>query len=227
MDEEQIPSEGMNETEPINIVPQRAKHKVHLLNIIGQIEGHTVLPPQNKTTKYEHVVPQLTVVEQDEEIEGLMVTLNTVGGDVEAGLAIAEMISTMSKPTVSLVIGGGHSIGVPLAVATDYSFISQSATMTLHPIRMTGLIIGATQTYEYFDKVQKQVVHFIERNSNIAGERLKELMLATGQISNDIGTILFGHEAVEKGIINEVGGVGDAFRKLYEQIELRAKPKPE
>lgn len=191
MEEEQIVDSAEEELppqEPQNAPsPAKPKHKIYLLNIIGQIEGHTILPPQNKTTKYEHVIPQLTVVEEDQEIEGLLVTLNTVGGDVEAGLAIAEMINTMSKPTVSLVIGGGHSIGVPLAVAADYSFITQSATMTLHPIRMNGLVIGAAQTYEYFDNVQKQVMGFIERNSGIKATELQQLMANTGQISNDIG----------------------------------------
>ncbi|MCL2739813.1 MAG: ATP-dependent Clp protease proteolytic subunit [Oscillospiraceae bacterium] len=209
---------------PIGVItPEKSKHKVFCLNIIGHVEGHALLSPQQKTTKYEHVIPQLTLVEEDDTIEGLLVTLNTVGGDVEAGLAIAEMISTMGKPTVSLIIGGGHSIGVPLATSSNYSFIAQSATMTLHPIRMTGLVIGASQTYEYFDKVQQQVMRFIERNSKIKYAELKKLMNATGQISNDVGTILFGHEAVEKGIIDSVGGIREAFDKLYEMIEKKKK----
>lgn len=199
--------------------PEKARHRVHVLNIIGQIEGHQSLSSNNKTTKYEHVIPQLTIVEEDTEIEGLLIILNTVGGDVEAGLAIAEMIAGISKPTVSIVIGGGHSIGVPLAVAANYSFIAQTATMTLHPIRMSGTIIGASQTYEYFEKVQQQVLSFIDRNSRISTTRLKRLTSATGQISNDIGTILFGEEAVKLGIINSVGTIGDAFAKLYKLIE--------
>jgi len=224
MDEENKNEEAEQPQEPNNlgtIAAKKPRHKVFCLNIIGQVEGHTILPEQQKTTKYEHVIPQLSVIEEDESFEGLLVTLNTVGGDVEAGLAIAEMISTMSKPTVSLIIGGGHSIGVPMAVAANYSFITRSATMTIHPIRMTGLVIGASQTYEYFDKVQQQVMSFIERNSNISAENLNKLMLSTGKISNDIGTILFGHEAVEKGLVDAVGGIREAFDKLYEMIETR------
>ncbi|WP_461247751.1 ClpP family protease [Treponema sp. R6D11] len=199
--------------------PEKAKHRVHVLNIIGQIEGHASLSSQTKTTKYEHVIPQLTIVEQDTEIEGLLIILNTVGGDVEAGLAIAEMIAGLSKPTVSIVIGGGHSIGVPLAVSANHSYIAKTATMTLHPIRMSGTIIGASQTYEYFEKVQQQVLSFIERNAKITIPKLKRLTSATGQISNDIGTILFGEEAVRLGIIDDVGAISDAFAKLYELIE--------
>jgi ATP-dependent protease ClpP protease subunit len=196
-----------------------ARHKICTLNIIGQIEGHVCLPPQNKTTKYEHVLPQLALVEENDDIEGLLVLLNTVGGDVEAGLAIAEMISTISKPTVSLVLGGGHSIGIPLAVSCNYSFISPSATMTMHPIRMTGLVIGASPTWEYFEKVQSQVLSFIARNSAVSEAKLKKLMLSTGKISNDIGTILFGEEAVSLKLINSLGGIGEAVSKLYEMIE--------
>jgi len=210
---------------PIGVITAKPKHRIYCLNIIGQVEGHSLLPPTQKTTKYEHVIPQLTIVEEDDTIEGLLVTLNTVGGDVEAGLAIAEMINSMTKPTVSLIIGGGHSIGVPMAVAANYSFITQSATMTLHPIRMTGLVIGASQTYEYFDKVQQQVMSFIERNSKVSAKQLNKLMSATGQISNDIGTILFGTEAVEKGIIDAVGGIRDAFGKLHGMIDGRKKKR--
>ena len=197
---------------------KNAPHKVHCLIIIGQIEGHVILPPHNKTTKYEHVLPQLITIEEDKSIEGLLVILNTVGGDVEAGLAIAEMISSMSKPTVSLVLGGGHSIGVPLAVAAKHSFIVPSATMTIHPIRMNGLVIGAIQTYEYFDKVQERVVSFVTTNSKISNHDFLELMLKTGELANDVGTILFGEEAVTKGIIDEVGGVSNALSKLYSLI---------
>lgn len=224
--EEQEQQPNTENLTPIGVItPGKPKHRVYCLNIIGQVEGHSLLPPTQKTTKYEHVIPQLTIVEEDQSIEGLLVTLNTVGGDVEAGLAIAEMISTMSKPTVSLIIGGGHSIGVPMAVAANYSFITQSATMTLHPIRMTGLVIGASQTYEYFDKVQQQVMSFIERNSKIKAAQLNKLMLASGKISNDIGTILFGPEAVDKGIIDSVGGIKDAFEKLHSMIEARKKKR--
>lgn len=201
------------------------KGNIHCLTIIGQIEGHMVLPPQNKTTKYEHVMPQLVAIEEDDEIDGLLIILNTVGGDVEAGLAIAEMIASMSKPTVSLVLGGGHSIGVPMAVATRYSFIAPSATMTIHPIRLSGMIIGVPQTYEYFDKMQERVVQFVSKNSNISKERFRELMLKTGELANDIGTVLFGEEAVKNGLIDEVGGLSDALKKLNEFIKDYKKGK--
>lgn len=221
-EEIEVEEKPENQLNQIGVVlPLRTKHRILPLNIIGQIEGHTVLPSQNKTTKYEHIIPILIAAEQDLEIEGILITLNTVGGDVEAGLAIAEIISTLSKPTVSLVTGGGHSIGVPLAVASDYSFITESATMTLHPIRMSGMVIGATQTYEYFNKVQQQVMSFIEKHSHIKKNKLERLMLSSGNISNDIGIILFGAEAVEKGIINAVGGIADAFNKLHELIEKK------
>jgi ATP-dependent protease ClpP protease subunit len=195
------------------------KGNIHCLTIIGQIEGHVILPPQNKTTKYEHVIPQLVAIEEDNEIDGLLLVLNTVGGDVEAGLAIAEMIASMSKPTVSLVLGGGHSIGVPMAVSTKYSFIAPSATMTIHPLRLNGLIIGVPQTYEYFDKMQERVVQFVSNNSSITKERFRELMLKTGELAHDVGTVLFGEEAVKNGIIKEVGGLASSLKKLYEFIE--------
>ncbi len=194
---------------------------IHCLTIIGQIEGHIILPPQNKTTKYEHVIPQLVAIEENIEIDGLLLILNTVGGDVEAGLAIAEMISSMSKPTVSLVLGGGHSIGVPMAVSTDFSFIAPSATMTIHPIRLNGMVIGVPQTYEYFDKMQERVVQFVTKNSSITRERFRELMLKIGELANDVGTVLFGEEAVRNGIISSVGGLSCALDKLYELISLK------
>jgi ATP-dependent protease ClpP protease subunit len=196
---------------------------IHCLTIIGQIEGHIILPPQNKTTKYEHVIPQLVAIEENDDIEGLMLILNTVGGDVEAGLAIAEMISSMSKPTVSLVLGGGHSIGVPMAVSTNYSMIAPSATMTIHPIRLNGMVIGIPQTYEYFDKMQERVVQFVSKNSSITKERFRELMLKTGELANDVGTVLFGEEAVKNGLICEVGGLSQALNKLYELIALNRR----
>lgn len=195
------------------------KGNIHCLTVIGQIEGHMVLPPQNKTTKYEHVIPQLVAIEQDPQIEGLLLILNTVGGDVEAGLAIAEMIASMSKPTVSLVLGGGHSIGVPMAVSTNHSFIAPSATMTIHPLRLNGMIIGVPQTYEYFDKMQERVVEFVSKNSNVTRERFRELMLKTGELANDVGTVLFGEEAVKNELIDDVGGLAEALKKLYEFIE--------
>lgn len=207
----------------VSVVPSNAKHKVHYLTIIGQIEGHVALPPQNKTTKYEYVIPQLITVEEDIAIEGLMVILNTVGGDVEAGLAIAEMIANISKPTVSLVLGGGHSIGVPLAVAADYSFVAPSATMTIHPIRINGTMIGASQTYEYFNRVQEQIISFIVKHSKVSAEHFRNLMLSTGNLANDIGTILYGDEAVKAGIIDDVGGISIAIKKIYSMIEKNKK----
>jgi len=197
------------------------KGNIHCLTIIGQIEGHIILPPQNKTTKYEHVIPQLVAIEENPEIDGLLLILNTVGGDVEAGLAIAEMIASMSKPTVSLVLGGGHSIGVPMAVSTDYSYIAPSATMTIHPIRLSGMVIGVPQTYEYFDKMQERVVRFVSNNSRISRKAFRELMLKTGELANDVGTVLFGEEAVKKKLICAVGGLSDALNKLYELIAQR------
>ncbi len=202
------------------------KDNIHCLNIIGQIEGHIVLPSQNKTTKYEHVIPQLVAIEDDEKIDGLLILLNTVGGDVEAGLAIAEMIAGMQKPTVSLVLGGGHSIGVPLAVASKYSFIAPSATMTIHPVRMNGMIIGVPQVFDYFDKMQDRIVAFIAQNSNINERDFKKLMFETKEIANDVGTVLFGEETVKHGIIDSVGTVHDALTKLHEMIgEKKEKEK--
>jgi ATP-dependent protease ClpP protease subunit len=200
-------------------VPKPAKSRIHCLTIIGQIEGHMILPQQNKTTKYEHVIPQLVAIEENDEIEGLLVILNTVGGDVEGGLAMAEMLSSLSKPTVSLVLGGGHSIGVPLSVSCDYSFIAPSATMTIHPIRMNGLIIGVPQTYEYFDKMQERVVQFICKHSDISRYELRKLMLKTGELANDVGSVLFGEEAVSHGIIDEVGGLAEAIKRLHKMID--------
>lgn len=174
-----------------SVETKNPRGNIHCLNIIGQVEGHMVLPPQNKTTKYEHVLPQLIAIEENPEIDGLMVLLNTVGGDVEAGLAIAEMIAGMSKPTVSLVLGGGHSIGVPLAVATDYSFIAPTATMTVHPLRMNGVVIGVMQTFQYFQNMQDRIIDFVVSNSNISYDKFKQLMLTTDEIANDVGSILF------------------------------------
>ncbi len=194
-------------------------NSIHVMTIIGQVEGHTVLPPQNKTTKYEHIIPQLVAVEQNPAIKGLLIILNTVGGDVEAGLAMAEMIKTISKPTVSLVLGGGHSIGVPIAVSTDYSFIAETATMTIHPVRLTGLVISVPQTYEYLDKMQERIVRFVAANSNISTDKFKELMFRTGELARDIGTVLVGKDAITNGLIDEVGGLGSSVRKLKQMIE--------
>ncbi|SHI70828.1 ATP-dependent protease ClpP, protease subunit [Clostridium amylolyticum] len=195
------------------------EERIQILPIIGQIEGHLNLPPQTKSTKYEHVIPQLISMEQSDKVKGILIILNTIGGDIEAGLAIAEMINSLSTPTVSLVIGGGHSIGVPLATSADYSFISPSATMILHPIRMNGLIIGVPQTFEYFNKMQERINDFIVRTSNINRDSLKKLMLQTDELLNDMGTILIGNQAVEYGIINEVGGVKESLKKLEELID--------
>src|SRR6478735_1479215 len=201
-------------------VPQMSKDsKIHCLTIVGQIEGHMQLPPQNKTTKYEHVIPQIVAIEQDPKIEGLLIILNTVGGDVEAGLAIAEMIASLSKPSVSIVLGGGHSIGVPIAVSTDYSYIAGTATMTIHPIRLTGLVIGVPQTFEYLDKMQERVINFVREHSHISEEKFKELMFSKGNLTRDIGTNVVGGDAVSYGLINEVGGVAQAIKKLNELIE--------
>ena len=191
---------------------------VQYINIIGSIEGHSVLPAENKTTKYEHLIPQLIAVEENPGLKGLLVILNTVGGDVEEGLALAEMISTLSKPSVSLVLGGGHSIGIPLATATDYSFIARTATMTLHPIRTTGLVITSETTFEYMRKTQERVVDFIEEHSGAEREEIIRLMNCNDNMSNDVGTILFGREAVEAGIIDEVGGISQAIGKLRSMI---------
>lgn len=200
-------------------VPQLSHDSsIHCLTIIGQIEGHIQLPPQNKTTKYEHVIPQIVAIEQNPKIEGLLIVLNTVGGDVEAGLAIAEMLASLSKPTVSIVLGGGHSIGVPIAVSCDYSFIAETATMTIHPVRLTGLVIGVPQTFEYLDKMQDRVVNFVTKHSNITEEKFKELMFSKGNLTRDIGTNVVGNDAVDYGLIDGVGGVGQAIMKLNELI---------
>ena len=192
---------------------------IQILPIIGQIEGHQVLPAQTKSTKYEHVIPQLISMERNEKVKGVLIILNTVGGDVEAGLAIAEMINSLSKPTVSIVIGGGHSIGVPLATSSSYSFITPSATMIVHPIRMNGFVIGVAQTFNYFQKMQERIDNFIVRTSKIKKEDLKEMMLKSDELLNDMGTILIGNQAVECGIIDEEGGIKDALNKLRELIK--------
>lgn len=200
-----------------------AKHLIHCLNIIGQVEGHYILPPQNKTTKYEHIIPALVAIEQDRSIEGLVIILNTVGGDVEAGLAIAELVAGMKTPTVSLVVGGGHSIGVPLAVCAKRSFIVPSATMTIHPVRMNGLVLGVPQTLSYFDKMQERIVRFVTDNSGISPDVFRELMMTTGELMMDVGTVLDGERAVEVGLIDELGGLSDAIECLYEMIEAGGK----
>ncbi|CAM4018716.1 translocation-enhancing protein TepA [Bacillus manliponensis] len=204
-------------------VPQMNESRIHCLTIVGQIEGHVQLPPQNKTTKYEHIIPQIVAIEQNPKIEGLLILLNTVGGDVEAGLAISEMVASLSKPTVSLVLGGGHSIGVPIAVSTNYSYIAETATMTIHPIRLTGLVIGVPQTFEYLDKMQERVVRFVTKHSKVTEDRFKELMFAKGNLTRDIGTNVVGGDAVKYGLIDDVGGIGQAIQKLNELIDAKMK----
>lgn len=201
--------------------------RVHLLNIIGEIEGHECLPSNSKTTKYEHVIPQLAALEDSRSIQGLLVLINTVGGDVESGLAIAEMIASLSKPTVSLVLGGSHSIGVPLAVSTDYSLIVPTGTMMIHPVRMNGLIIGVAQTFDYFQKIQDRICGFITSHSRISDERLMKLMLETGELTKDVGSVLVGKQAVEEGLIDGIGGIHEAFAKLRELIREEGSHRKE
>lgn len=202
-----------------SITEEGEKHSIHCLAVIGQIEGHRSMSGNDKTTKYEHVLPQLAAIEESPEIDGLLVMLNTIGGDVEAGLAIAELIASMKTPTVSLVLGGGHSIGVPLAVASRYSFIAPSAAMTIHPVRMNGLILGVPQTYYYFEKVQDRVVRFVTRNSKISEQKYRELMLKTGELATDVGSLISGEEAVDIGLIDALGGLSDALAKLHAMID--------
>lgn len=221
----EIPQEEQTLTDDLRSIIQTGsvttygKHVIHCLTIIGQIEGHYILPSQNKTTKYEHVMPQLVAIEQDKDIKGLMILINTVGGDVEAGLAIAELIAGMSKPTVSIVLGGGHSIGVPLAVSAKRSFIVPSATMTIHPVRMNGLVLGVPQTLSYFEKMQDRIVRFVTENAAISSERFRELMMTTGELVMDVGTVLNGEDAVKEGLIDELGGLSDAVSCLYRMID--------
>jgi ATP-dependent protease ClpP protease subunit len=202
-----------------SITVEKNGHFIHCLTIIGQIEGHYILPSQNKTTKYEHVIPQLVAIEESKEIEGLLIILNTVGGDVEAGLAIAELLSTMKTPTASLVLGGGHSIGVPLAVSCRKSFIVPSATMTVHPVRLNGLVLGVPQTLSYFEKMQDRIVNFVETNSKISAEDFRSLMMKTGELIMDVGTVLDGDGAVQSGLIDELGGLSNALEFLNKTIE--------
>jgi ATP-dependent protease ClpP protease subunit len=195
------------------------KGNIYTLTIIGQVEGHQVLPETAKTTKYEHVLPLLAGIEESDEIDGLLLLLNTVGGDIEAGLAIAEMIAGMKKPTVSLVLGGGHSIGIPLAVCTKKSFITPTASMTVHPVRMTGIVVGAPQTFRYFQRIQEQIADFVTANSGISREKFENYMMATGEMATDVGTILYGKEAVNSGLIDHLGGLSDALAALHQMID--------
>lgn len=217
--EECVESDESSGIETGSITVLKDGHFIHCLTVIGQIEGHYILPSQNKTTKYEHVIPQLVAIEESQEIEGLLIILNTVGGDVEAGLAIAELLSTMTTPTASLVLGGGHSIGVPLAVSCERSFIVPSATMTVHPVRMSGLVLGVPQTLSYFEKMQDRIVNFVVGNSEISEEDFRALMMKTGELVMDVGTVLDGEEAVSCGLINELGGLSDALSFLENRIK--------
>jgi len=206
-----------------SVTARSSKGVIHCLTIVGQIEGHQILPPQNKTTKYEHVMPQLAAIEESDEIDGLLILLNTVGGDIEAGLALAELIRGMKKPTVSLVLGGGHSIGVPLAVAAKRSFIAPSAAMTIHPVRLNGVIIGVPQTFAYFEKIQERIVKFVTQCTHITEEKFKEYMLRTGELAADVGSVIYGEEAVAEGLIGALGGLSDALGALHEMIAERRK----
>ena len=201
------------------------KGNIYTLTIIGQVEGHQVAPETVKTTKYEHVLPLLSGIEESDDIDGLLLLLNTVGGDIEAGLAIAEMIAGMKKPTVSLVLGGGHSIGIPLAVCTKKSFITPTASMTVHPVRMTGLVVGAPQTYRYFQRIQEQIADFVTANSKISRKVFEEYMMATGEMATDVGTILYGKEAVASGLIDRMGGISDALGALHKMIRKQKNEK--
>ena len=215
-EEDQAVNEQIKDMGQVTLEENSGKHRIHLLTIIGEVEGHESAPNHSKTTKYEHVLPKLAMIEDDQNVDGLLVLLNTVGGDVEAGLAIAEMIASLSVPTVSLVLGGGHSIGVPMAVSADYSFVVPSATMVIHPVRSNGMFIGVAQTYRNMEKIQDRITSFIAGHSHITQQRLEELMLDTRTLVKDVGTLLDGREAVKEGLIDEVGGISRALEKLHE-----------
>ncbi len=219
-EKEEHTDKRIEEVGQITLDENKEHQDIHLLSIIGEIEGHDNLGGNSKTTKYEHVLPQLAAIEDSKDIKGVLVILNTVGGDVEAGLAIAEMLASLSKPTVSLVLGGSHSIGVPIAVSTDYSFIVPTGTMVIHPVRMNGMVIGVRQTFDYFKAIQDRITGFVCGHCDISKSRLEELMMETGILTKDVGTILVGEQAVNNGIINEVGGIDKAIRKLHELIEI-------
>ncbi len=215
--------ENISQIKELGTTPSNTNDRIQMLPIIGQIEGHAVLPPQTKATKYEHTIPQLISMQQNDQVKGILIVLNTVGGDVEAGLAISEMIASIDKPTVSIVIGGGHSIGVPLATSSNYSFITPSATMIVHPVRMNGFVIGVAQTFHYFKKMQERINNFIVRTSKIKKEDLESMMLKSDELLNDMGTMLIGEQAVECGLIDEVGGIKEALNKLNSLIEEKEK----
>jgi len=224
-EKEEIEDRKVNEYGQVTLEKNEKDYKIHLVSIIGEVEGHECMNQQHKTTKYEHILPQMASIEDSQDVDGVLVLINTVGGDVEAGLAIAEMIASVSKPTVSLVLGGSHSIGVPLATSTDYSFIVPTGTMIIHPVRINGMVIGVTQTFEYMERIQDRILNFIVDHSKISYEEVRSLMLDTKQLTKDIGSILVGKEAVEKGIIDEVGGIDSALKKLYEMIEKNQESK--
>ena len=217
-EEEKQKDERIERLGQVTLDNNKEKHNIHLLTIIGEVEGHDNLSGSAKTTKYEHILPQLAAIEDSREIQGVMVLLNTMGGDVEAGLSIAEMIASLTKPTVSLVLGGSHSIGVTIAVSTDYSYIVPSGTMVIHPVRMNGMVIGVPQTFDYFKQIQDRITGFVCAHCSIGKDRLEHLMMETGVLTKDVGTILVGQEAVDEGIINEVGGIREAMRKLHGMI---------
>ena len=219
MNQDEKKDNSIEEYGQMTLENENGRRMIHLLSIIGEVEGHENAPGTSKTTKYDHVLPMLAALEEDKCVEGMLVLLNTSGGDVDAGLAIAEMIASLSIPTVSLVLGGSHSIGVPLAVSADYSFIVPTGTMMIHPVRMSGMIIGATQTYEYFEMIQDRILNFVASHADIAYDQLKRLMLNTEMLTRDLGTVLVGQEAVNKGLINEVGGIRQAICKLHSMME--------
>ncbi len=221
IEQEQHKDERIEQIGQLTLDENEQHQNIHLLSIIGEIEGHENLSGNSKTTKYEHILPQLAAIEDSSSIQGVLVLLNTMGGDVEAGLAIAEMIASLSKPTVSLVLGGSHSIGVPIAVSTDYSYIVSTGTMVIHPVRMNGMVIGVPQTFDYFKLIQDRITGFVCRHCSIGRKRLEELMLETGVLTKDVGTILVGEDAVKCGIIDEVGGIREAICKLHEMMETK------
>ena len=233
MDEENNqPEDAVQQEQPLitelgSSVIKNAKGCIYVLTIVGQIEGHQILPPTSKSTKYEHVMPLLATVEESDQMDGLLVILNTVGGDIEAGLGISELISSMTKPTVSLVLGGGHSIGVPLAVSAKRSYIAPSAAMTIHPVRLNGLVIGVPQTFYYFERMQERIIQFVTRNSNVKRDDFTSLMLRTGELAADVGSVIYGEEAVELGLIDEIGGLSSALKCLHGMIAKERKRKQE
>jgi len=227
-DSEELSQEHIDSIVELGAVTARgANYSIHCLTVVGHIEGHQLLPPNNKTTKYEHVCPQLAAIEEAEDIDGLLILINTVGGDIEAGLAIAELIRGMRKPTVSLVLGGGHSIGVPLGVSAKMSIIAPSAAMTIHPVRLNGVVIGVPQTFTYFEKIQERIVNFVVERSKISERKFKDLMLRTGELAGDVGSVIYGEEAVELGLMDKVGGLSDALDALHSMIDERRQQNGE